>query len=101
MKWMIFSLVIVILARPTYGEVVVYPAPPNERLSDDYSVSVVGQSVPVYIARTLDPPFAGKQWDYGGPYSFANFDTDEPLEVRITSPRNLANTVIRPPCTPT
>ena len=32
-----------------------------------------GRPVDVYTARTLDAPFAGKQWDFGGPYGFANF----------------------------
>ncbi len=84
------------LSWPVCAEVVIYPAPSGEELSSDYRVSVAGRDVAVYTARTLDPPFAGKQWDYGGPYSFASFDTDEPVEVRITSPRNLRNTVIRP-----
>jgi hypothetical protein len=44
----------------------------------------------------LDPPFAGKEYDYGGPYSFANFDVDGPVEVRITSKRPLRDTVVRP-----
>jgi len=93
----IFALLIVVaLTCPVCAEVVVYPAPSGEELSADYRVSVAGQDVAVYTARTLDPPFAGKQWDYGGPYSFASFDTDEPVEVRITSPRDLRNTVIRP-----
>jgi len=55
-----------------------------------------GQKVDVYTARTLDPPFAGKQHDYGGPYSFANFDLEGAVEVRITSKRALRDTVIRP-----
>jgi hypothetical protein len=44
----------------------------------------------------LDPPFAGKQWDFGGPYAFANFDTSGPVTVRITSRRPLGKTVVRP-----
>ena len=50
----------------------------------------------VYTARVLDPPFAGKQWDYGGAYSFANFDVSGGVTLRITSPRSLRNTVVRP-----
>ncbi len=78
------------------GAVVTYPAPPEERLSRDYEVTVNGQKVDVYVARTLDPPFADKQWDFGGPYSFASFDSSEPVEVRIRSPHSLRQTVIRP-----
>ncbi|MHC4074248.1 MAG: hypothetical protein ACYTGS_19855 [Planctomycetota bacterium] len=41
----------------------------GEVLSEDYEVRAAGQKVDVYTARVLDPPFAGKQWDYGGAYS--------------------------------
>ena len=50
----------------------------------------------VYTARVLDPPFADKQWDYGGAYAFANFDMSGGVTLRITSPRSLRNTVVRP-----
>ncbi len=76
--------------------VVTYPAPAGEPLSGDYEVTAGGQNVDVYTARVLDPPFAGKQWDFGGPYSFANFDMAGRVTVRIKSPRPLRNTVIRP-----
>lgn len=75
---------------------VTYPAPAGEALSADYEVFASGQRVAVYTARTLDAPFAGKEWNFGGPYSFANFDMAGRVEVRITSKRSLAKTVIRP-----
>jgi hypothetical protein len=78
------------------SEVVTYPAPPGEPLSQDFEVWADGKPVDVYTARVLDPPFAGKQWDYGGPYSFANFDMSGPVSVRIVSKRSLRETVIRP-----
>ncbi len=78
------------------GKVVTYPAPAGDFLSSDYQVQAGGQKVDVYGARVLDPPFAGKEYDYGGPYSFANFDMAGPVAVRITSERSLRNTVIRP-----
>jgi hypothetical protein len=78
------------------GKVVVYPTPAGEALSTDYKVQAAGQKVDVYAARVLDPPFAGKEYDYGGPYSFAGFDTSGPVTVRIMSERPLRNTVIRP-----
>ena len=71
-------------------------APAGEPLSADYEVTANGQKVDVYTARVLDPPFAGKEYDYGGPYCFANFDASGRVEVRITSPRSLRNTVVRP-----
>ncbi|HPC96964.1 MAG TPA: glycosyl hydrolase family 28 protein [Sedimentisphaerales bacterium] len=82
--------------RAATPNIVVYPAPAGETLSTDYEVQAEGWKVDVYSARVLDPPFAGKEWDYGGPYSFANFDMSGPVAVRITSPRSLRNVVIRP-----
>lgn len=90
------GLVALLAVQATLAGVVTHPAPAEEILSSDYTVLADGQTVPVYTARTLDAPFAGKQWDFGGPYAFANFVTDGPVEVRIRSGRSLANTVIRP-----
>jgi hypothetical protein len=78
------------------AEVVTYPAPTGETLSKDFELSAEGKKVDVYTARVLDPPFAGKEWNYGGPYSFANFDVSGPVTVRITSPRSLRDVVVRP-----
>ena len=78
------------------GKIVTYPAPAGEVLSADYEVQAAGETVAVYTARVLDPPFAGKEYDYGGPYSFANFDMSGPVTVRIVSARLLRNTVVRP-----
>ncbi|MCZ7637313.1 MAG: glycosyl hydrolase family 28 protein [Verrucomicrobia bacterium] len=89
-------LLAVLALLPASAAVVTVPAPAGEPLSPDYEVVAGGQPVAVYTARTLDPPFAGKEWDFGGPYAFANFTTDGPVEVRITSPRSLRDTVIRP-----
>jgi hypothetical protein len=77
-------------------EIVTYPAPVEEKLSLDYKVFADDKKVDVYTARVLDPPFANKEWDYGGPYSFANFDLFGPVTLRITSPRSLRKTVVRP-----
>ncbi|MFC1794169.1 glycosyl hydrolase family 28 protein [Planctomycetota bacterium] len=77
-------------------KVVTYPAPGDEALSEDYEVQASGQHVDTYMARVLDPPFAGKDWDYGGSYSFTNFDMSGPVVVRIVSKRSLRNVVIRP-----
>ncbi|MBP7053963.1 MAG: hypothetical protein KBE65_23370 [Phycisphaerae bacterium] len=78
------------------SDVVTYPAPAGDFLSSDYQVQAGGQKVDVYGARVLDPPFAGKEYDYGGAYSFANFDMSGPVVVRITSERSLRNTILRP-----
>jgi len=93
----IFALVLLRLLDYSAGAaVVLYPAPKDEPLSADYKVRIGGQSVDVYTARVLDPPFAGKQWDYGGQYSFCNFDVDDPVDILISSTRSLRDTVVRP-----
>lgn len=70
--------------------------PADHYFSTDYQVWVDGQKVEVYSARVLDPPFAGKEYDFGGNYSFANFDMKERATIRITTPRDLRQVVIRP-----
>jgi hypothetical protein len=94
---MITLLVGLLLAGAAPGkEVATYPAPAEETLSTDFKVWAEGKKVDVYTARVLDPPFAGKDWDYGGAYSFANFDVSGAFTLRITSPRSLRNTIVRP-----
>ncbi len=83
-------------SRAADPRVVVYPAPAEETLPTDYEVQVENLKVDVYGARTLDPPFADKQWDFGGPYSFANFDMAGAVAVRVVSKRSLRNVAIRP-----
>ncbi len=78
------------------AKIITYPAPAGETLSTDYEIQAGGQKVDAYMARVLDPPFAGKQWDYGGPYSFANFDMSGPVEISVASKRSLKHVVIRP-----
>ena len=73
------------LAFSAQTAVVTAPAPAAEKLSPDYEVWAGGQKVDVYTARVLGPPFAGKQYDYGGPYSFANFDLAGAVEVSASS----------------
>ena len=91
------AFVISIMATAAQGgEVVTYSAPPTERQDAPYQIWAGDQQVDVYAARTLDAPFAGKQWDYGGPYSFANFDMSGSVVVKITSSKSLRNTVVRP-----
>jgi len=96
MEGLLIMAACIVSATGSGAEVVTYPAPPGEALSDGYEVSVEGQKVDVYTARTLDPPFAGKQWDFGGPYAFANFDMSGRVVVQITSKRSLRDVIIRP-----
>ncbi|MHB8953294.1 MAG: glycosyl hydrolase family 28 protein [Pirellulaceae bacterium] len=97
MKFM-FALSICLLNVTAHAaEVVTYPAPEEEtRQLAPYEVWVGDQRVDVYAARTLDAPFAEKEWDYGGTYYFANFDMSGPVLVRVTSPRDLRKTFVRP-----
>ena len=75
---------------------VTYSVPTGEASSSEYQIQVADQKIDTYMARVLDPPFAEKRWDFGGPYSFANFDMSGTVTVRITSKRSLRNVVIRP-----
>jgi hypothetical protein len=83
-------------AATSAAKIVTYPAPAEEVSSSDYQIQVADQKIDTYMARVLDPPFAGKRWDYGGSYSFANFDMSGSVVVHITSKRSLRNVVIRP-----
>jgi hypothetical protein len=97
MKLPLFALTGLLAAPfPSAAKVVIYPAPAGETLSTQYEVQASGKPVSVYTARVLDPPFAGKEYDYGGPYSFASFDVSGPVEVRIRSEKPLDNFVVRP-----
>lgn len=91
------AVICVLVGTAFGGEVVTYSAPANEALSKDYEVWADGKRVDVYTARVLDPPFAGKRWDFGGPYSFANFDMSGRVTVRIVSKRSVRDVVVRPP----
>jgi hypothetical protein len=99
LRWWSLALSFTLGGLAAEARVVTYPAPEGEVLSDQYQVWVDDQKVDVYSARTLDPPFAGKEWNFGGPYSFANFDTDRRVTVRITSRRSLRDAVVRPAST--
>jgi hypothetical protein len=96
MKPMLLLLLVVLGVNETRGTVLTYPAPPEEKGATEYEVSIGTNRVDVYTARVLDPPFAGKEWDYGGNYGFANFDLSGPAEVRVTCKRSLDKLVIRP-----
>lgn len=96
MKPCTIVLAIAVWAGSACAGVVVHPAPDGETLSTEYQVRAGGKAVPVYGARVLDAPFAGKEYDYGGPYSFANFDTEGPVEVRVTGKKSMRGVVVRP-----
>jgi hypothetical protein len=101
MKWKTKALLGFLMGPALAGSipratVVTYPAPAGEKLSEDYTVEADGKPVSVYAARTLDEPFAGKQWNFGGPYSFASFDFEGRVRVRVTAKKPLGRVVVRP-----
>lgn len=96
MDGLLFVAACMLSSSVSGSQVVTYAAPSGAELSEDYQILVEGQPVDAYVARTLDEPFADKQWDYGGPYAFANFDMSGSVVVRVTSKRSLQNVVVRP-----
>ncbi len=91
------ALVNRVIGTSAHGaQVVTYPAPQGQRPERPDQVWAGDQEVDVDAARTPDPPFADKQRDFRGPYSFASFDMSERVVVTITSSRSLRNTVVRP-----
>jgi hypothetical protein len=97
----IMIVVLTIYSGPSLGAqtstatIITYPVPPEEVSFSDYQVQVADKKIDTYMARVLDPPFA-ENYDYGGPYSFANFDMSGSVVVRIESKRSLRNVLIRP-----
>jgi hypothetical protein len=73
----------------------IFPAPEGEPRSSDFSVSVEGADVPVYLARVA-PADDQRRWkamddaahsgDYADHASFAAFDIDGPVIINITCP---------------
>ncbi|MGW8315450.1 MAG: glycosyl hydrolase family 28 protein [Bacteroidales bacterium] len=83
------------------SELIIYPAPAEEILSEDYTLEVDGQPVDIYLARIAEvenpPNWTLKPEDVGGPYSFSYFDFSGEVTVRVTSlKKSLDRLVIRP-----
>jgi hypothetical protein len=82
--------------------VIVYPAPAEEPLSQDYELTVGGQSVPVYLCRVSAWPINQLWPGYQRPLdqtelaSFAYWDMDGPAEVEVVSHRPVEAVAIRP-----
>jgi len=76
-------------------EIVTYPAPQEKSLlSTDYTVEVNGKQIDVYRAEVNHHPIEDR--DYGGAYSFVQFDFSGTVKVKIHADRSLKDTVIRP-----
>jgi hypothetical protein len=78
------------------GKLVTYAAPEGAALSDQYTVTVNGTPVDVYIAPVWEPHYVPKVKPFGGPYSFAYFDFTGPVKVEIASRKPLTGTRIHP-----
>jgi len=61
-------------------KVVIYPAPKGAALSDQYSVTVNGKPLDVYVAPVWEPGYVKS---FGGPYSFAYFDFSGTATVQV------------------
>ena len=67
----------------------------SDPLSEEYSVTVNGQDVPVYTAR-VDEGYKNSPLTLDDDYSFASLDFSEPVEVVIRSSQPLSTLSIRP-----
>ncbi len=62
--------------------IVTYPAPKGAALSDQYSVTVNGKPLDVYVAPVWEPEPRYEK-SFGGPYSFAYFDCSGTAVVQV------------------
>ena len=95
-----------LLAGSSFAATVrVYPAPAGEELSKDYSVTVEGKGVPVYLAKVapIEPARRWKAMDdktnsanFFDLASFASFDMQGPVTVTVTCPAEVQSAKILP-----
>ena len=82
--------------------VVAWPAPPGEKLSEDFELTVGGQKVPVYQCRVSAMPFNQLWAGYQRPLdqteiaSFAYWDMSAPVDVEVISHLPVKSVAIRP-----
>ena len=78
------------------GPVTIYPVPPGETASSDYSIEINGLPAEAYAAR-LGEKYEAAPYHFGDTYSFVQFDFSGVAEVKIhASGRNLAKAAILP-----
>jgi Glycosyl hydrolases family 28 len=82
---------------------IIYPAPPGEPLSSDFTVKADDLNVPVYLARVvaLSPEDREKlrgSWPLSATTqtSFASFDFAGPTQISVTTPRLIQSAKILP-----
>jgi hypothetical protein len=87
------------------GAVIIASSPVGEDLSKDYKVRVDGQEVPVYQVKVASADRAlrfkamddkANSADYFDKASFAYFDMDSPVTVRVTCPNPIQSAKILP-----
>ena len=80
----------------------VYPAPDGEPLSGDFTLTVSGTAVPIYVCRVSAMPFNQGWPGYQRPIdqtelaSFAYWDMTAPVDVEVVSQRAVESVAIRP-----
>ena len=89
-------------ANPANPAIIAHPAPPGEPLSEDFTLTVASQRVPVYPCRVSAMPFNQVWPGYQRPMdqteiaSFASWDMTAPVDVEIVSRRRIDSVAIRP-----
>ena len=90
------------------GSVRIYPVPKEEKLSDDFVMTVNGKSVPLQQARVSAYPINGGYWNprfRNGLYrelyqtelaSFASFGVKGAVKVELKPKKAIKNVVVRP-----
>jgi hypothetical protein len=102
MKKIVFVLVGVFFCLASFSKIVIYPAPKEEPVSVDFSVSINKKQIFVYQARVSAIPVNQVWPGYQRPLeqtelaSFCYFDTDEEVEIEIKSTMDIRKVVIRP-----
>jgi len=82
--------------------VVVWSAPPQEHLFEDYTLRVNGRDVPVYVCRVSAMPFNQVWPGYQRPLDqtelagFAYWDMSSPVNVEVLSKRPFQAVAVRP-----
>ncbi len=82
--------------------VVSWPAPPEEKLFQDYTLRVNGQAVPVYVCRVSAMPFNQVWPGYQRPLDqtelagFAYWEMSGPVVVEVTAQRPFTSVAVRP-----
>jgi hypothetical protein len=105
LRTFIVSGILLSFVSAAVGAVSVHHAPTGEELSRDYTVQVDGQDVPVYIAkvasadrtlrfRAMDDK--AHSADYFEAASFAYFDMNAPVIVKVTCPTAIKSAKLLP-----